>query len=56
VDVGSGFSMEERMLFKADPSLIIGKTITLKYFQESQDENGKLSLRFPTYKGIRNYE
>lgn len=36
VGVGSGFSAEERIRFGKDPSLIIGKTITVKYFEESK--------------------
>lgn len=52
VKVGSGFSIEQRKAFHKDPSLIIGKTITVKYFSESSNENGGLSLRFPTIKTI----
>ena len=36
VGVGSGFTAEERIRFGKDPSLIIGKTITVKYFEESK--------------------
>ncbi|KAF9585219.1 hypothetical protein BGW38_003360 [Lunasporangiospora selenospora] len=36
VRVGSGFSVEDRIRFGKDPSLIIGKTITVQYFEESQ--------------------
>ncbi|KAF9358177.1 hypothetical protein BGX26_002345 [Mortierella sp. AD094] len=36
VRVGSGFSMEDRVRFGKDPSLIVGKTITVQYFEESQ--------------------
>jgi DNA ligase-1 len=50
VGVGSGFSHEERHRFHADPDLIIGKTISVQYFEESQDSRGKPSLRFPTFK------
>ncbi|KAG0002004.1 hypothetical protein BGZ79_003751 [Entomortierella chlamydospora] len=62
VRVGSGFSMEDRVRFGKDPSLIIGKTITVKYFEESQtmaNADGGIkgaqavwSLRFPTVKAI----
>ncbi|KAK3820029.1 MAG: hypothetical protein J3Q66DRAFT_281275 [Benniella sp.] len=44
VRVGSGFSAEDRIRFGKDPSLIVGKTITVKYFEESKaltkDDNG----------------
>ena len=36
VGVGSGFSIEDRIRFGQDPSLIIGKTITVQYFEESK--------------------
>jgi DNA ligase-1 len=53
VRVGSGFKLEERQTFFKDPSLIIGKMITVKYFEESIDsKTEKLSLRFPTCKAI----
>ncbi|KAF9903047.1 hypothetical protein EC991_004259 [Linnemannia zychae] len=40
VRVGSGFSAEERIRFGKDPSLIVGKTITVKYFEESKTYSG----------------
>ena len=52
VRVGSGFSMEERKRFHEDPDEIVGKVIAVRFFEETQDQNGNISLRFPTYKGI----
>jgi DNA ligase-1 len=52
VSVGSGFSMHSRIQYAQDPSLIIGKPITVRYFSESKKENGTISLRFPTVKAI----
>lgn len=52
VAVGSGFSMEERNEFFKNPEKIIGKLITVKYFEETKDKKGNLSLRFPTFKTI----
>jgi DNA ligase-1 len=52
VAVGSGFSMEERNEFFKNPEKIVGKLITVKYFEETQDKKGNLSLRFPTFKTI----
>lgn len=52
VKVGSGFSIDQRKEFYKDPSKIIGKTITVKYFAESKNEDGGLSLRFPVMKAI----
>ncbi len=43
--VGSGFSDEERLYFIKNPQEIIGKIITVQYFEKTED-----SLRFPTFK------
>jgi DNA ligase-1 len=56
VGVGSGFSLAERKRFHANPDELIGKTITVCYFEESHDENGIPSLRFPTVKAIHGIE
>ena len=52
VAVGSGFSQEERIKYEANPRDLIGKTITVQYFEETNNQNGGLSLRFPTVKHI----
>jgi DNA ligase-1 len=52
VGVGSGFSMVQRRDFHEDPTLIVGKTITVQYFEESQNQDGDFSLRFPVIKHI----
>ena len=56
VSVGSGFSLSERNEYYNDPELIKNKIVTIKYFEETKNDQGGLSLRFPTFKGIRNYE
>ena len=52
VSVGSGFSLEERSRYYENPNLIIGKEITVQYFEKSQDKDGKESLRFPVVKYV----
>lgn len=52
VSVGSGFKMYERKAFYKDPAKIKGKLISVQFFEETQDMDGNLSLRFPTYQGI----
>jgi len=52
VGVGSGFNLEQRRLYRDEPEKIIGKTITVKYFEECNDKTGKKSLRFPIIKHI----
>ena len=50
VRVGSGFSIDQRQDFYKYPKKILGKIITVQYFSESKNQDGGLSLRFPTFK------
>ena len=50
VRVGSGFSIEQRQEFYKNPKKILGKIVTVQYFEETENEKGGLSLRFPTFK------
>lgn len=52
VDVGSGFSLEQRRLYKENPNALLGKQVTIQFFEESRNQNGGISLRFPTIKAI----
>ena len=52
VNVGSGLTKEQRKEWYYDPSKIIGKTVTVKYFEETQDQSGSYSLRFPVLKAV----
>lgn len=52
VSVGSGFSMEFRQQVYNDNSLLLGKTVTIAYFEETTNKQGTISLRFPTVKAI----
>ena len=52
VSVGSGFTIGQRQKYYMFPELIIGKEITVQYFEESQDKTGKHSLRFPVCKTV----
>ena len=56
VNVGSGWSINERQKFFDDPSLIMGKVITVQYFEETMNKKGELSLRFPTVKAVHGLE
>ena len=59
VKVGSGFSQEQRITHYVPnfhPDSIIGKTITVQYFEETKNQDGGISLRFPTVKHIYNNE
>jgi len=52
VKVGSGWNQEQRLKYEANPELIIGKTITVQYFEETKNQKGGISLRFPTVKHV----
>lgn len=53
VKVGSGLSKEQRLRWFDHPEEIIGKTITVQYFEETQDsKTGEYSLRFPVLKHV----
>ena len=50
VDVGSGFTIDQRKEFCKHPNKILGQTITIQYFEETYNQDGGISLRFPTFK------
>ena len=50
VRVGSGFTIEQRQEFYQNPDKILGKVITVQYFEETKNQDGGISLRFPTFK------
>lgn len=52
VKVGAGLSREQRIAWMNDPSLIVGKIITVKYFEITKNQQGVKSLRFPTLKCV----
>lgn len=53
VGVGSGFSLKDREDMLKNPEKYIGNKATIRYFEESEDSDGRPSLRFPVYKGLR---
>ena len=54
VAVGSGYTLEERDNLWNKRESLIGKIITVQYFEESKDsKTGLVSLRFPVFKQIR---
>ena len=59
VDIGSGFTCEERKYYHENPNEIVNKIISVQYFEEIKRlVKGKdhYSLRFPTFKGIHGVE
>ncbi|MGL5961718.1 MAG: hypothetical protein ACRCZ0_07180 [Cetobacterium sp.] len=53
LNVGSGFSQEQREFYWNNPDEIIGKIIEVKYFKETSNQSGGLSLRFPIFLHVR---
>ena len=52
VNVGTGLSLEQRKRWYVHPEEIIGKIITVKFFEPTQNQDGSWSLRFPVLKAI----
>lgn len=53
VSVGSGLSKEQRLKWFEHPEEIVGKTVTIQYFEETVDsKTGLYSLRFPVLKYV----
>lgn len=51
--VGSGFTDEQRAYYWKNPWLIVGSIVEIQYFEETNNEQGELSLRFPVFKRLR---
>ena len=52
VQVGSGFSLEQKRNFFENPNKILNKIINVQYFEETTNQEGEHSLRFPVIKAI----
>ena len=53
VKVGSGYSEEDREFFWKNQNELLGRVIEVQYFEETQDADGNLSLRFPVFVQLR---
>ena len=53
VKVGSGYTDDERKFFWENKDDLIGRVIEVQYFEETEDTDGNLSLRFPVYVQLR---
>lgn len=56
VNVGTGLSLEQRKRWYEHPEEIIDKTICVKFFEPTQNQDGSWSLRFPVLKAIYDNE
>ena len=50
VQVGSGFTIDQRRHYYRNTGEIIESVITVQYFEETVDQHGNHSLRFPVFK------
>lgn len=53
VRVGSGIDKETREAVWANPDEYIGRVIKVQYFEETSNQQGGVSLRFPVFLGFR---
>jgi DNA ligase-1 len=53
VKVGSGYTDDERKFFWENKDDLIGRVTEVQYFEETEDTDGNLSLRFPVYVQLR---
>ena len=53
VDVGSGFSDEQRDYYFNNSNEIVGKIVTVKYKEATTNKNGGESLQFPVFVTVR---
>ena len=53
VKVGSGFTEAQRKEFWKEGNKMIGKTVEVQYFEETKNDKGTTSLRFPVFLEFR---
>lgn len=53
VNVGSGFSDEERKRLWKNPNDVVGHIVSIKYKEETKNKDGGVSVQFPVFEGIR---
>lgn len=53
VNVGSGFSDDDRKRIWQHPEDVIDKIITVKYKEETKNKDGGLSIQFPVFETVR---
>lgn len=53
VNVGSGYSKMQRIEFWKNREMFIGQIIKVQYFEETKNQQGGLSLRFPVFLELR---
>lgn len=53
VNVGTGFSDEDRKRIWKNPEDVVNKIVTVKYKEETKNKDGGISIQFPVFECIR---
>ncbi|WP_125154389.1 RNA ligase family protein [Clostridium rectalis] len=53
VGCGSGFTDEDREYIWNNQDKLLGRIAEIQYFEETKNQNGGISIRFPVFKSIR---
>ncbi|NCE77253.1 hypothetical protein D1157_20350, partial [Anaerotruncus sp. X29] len=56
VDVGSGFTAEQRKYIWDHKDEYLGQVVEIQYFEITNDRFGNMSLRFPVWKNIVRFD
>jgi DNA ligase-1 len=56
VGVGSGWTIKQRRKYLKHPEKLIGRVLTVQYFEETKNQNGGYGLRFPVVKAVHGKE
>lgn len=53
VNVGSGFTDEQRKYYWENPNEVVGKIVSVKYKEETKNKDGGISIQFPVFESVR---
>lgn len=53
VNVGSGFTDEQRKYYWRNPDEVVGHIISVKYKEETKNKDGGISIQFPVFESVR---
>lgn len=53
VNVGSGFTDEQRKCYWENPDEIVGHIVSVKYKEETKNKDGGISIQFPVFETVR---
>ncbi|WP_024346061.1 ATP-dependent DNA ligase [Lacrimispora indolis] len=53
VNVGSGFTDEQRKYYWENPDEVVGRIVSVKYKEETKNKDGGISIQFPVFESVR---